>query len=111
MATAQCRIARPAALPHSLKDICDGCPAKGKTCRRRHGSRQLYAYWMRRRRGRAWPSLSDIQGHFKGRLQPSIFLVDIETGPRFRHSQVGAMVDAIHGQALIGRSPAENLGA
>lgn len=103
----QCRIAAPSSLPHSLKDICTGCPARGKTCHHRHGPRQLYAYWMRRRRGRAWPSFPDVQGIFIGRLQPSIFLVDVGAGPDFRYWQVGAVIEAIHGQNLTGKSPDE----
>ena len=60
IATAHCRIAQSASVPHSLKDICDGCPAKGRTCRHRHGPRQLYAYWMRRRRGRTAQSIRTV---------------------------------------------------
>jgi hypothetical protein len=94
-------------LPRRLGNICDGCPAKGLSCRHRHGPRQLYAYWMRRRGGRPWPPYADVQPLLFGRMQPSLFLVDVEAERRFRYWQVGAMVDAIHGLHLAGRAPGE----
>jgi hypothetical protein len=93
--------------PRLLGNICDGCRAKGLSCRHRHGPRQLYAYWMRRCRRQTWPSYADVQPLLFGRMQPSLFLVDVEAGRRFRYWQVGTMVDAIHGLHLAGRAPGE----
>ena len=59
---------------------------------------ELYDYWLSKRRGRAMPSMADIDAMEITELLPNLLLVDVEgAGTEFRLRMVGATLTPAHG--------------
>jgi hypothetical protein len=70
--------------------------------------RRLFEYWRSKCAGRCFPARRDIDPLEIPDLLSNVFLVEVlPAAPWFRYRLTGTNIDAIHGQNITGKSPAD----